>query len=325
MDFEQESLSVDQISDSISRIIQRAINNNSLTADIEVPLNTKKLDYLKLVNPFDVPELKNASTSSMTHYNRPLHVYKYGDFYISTHEDTKVDQQNVYYAVRSLEILKTRYPEAYKKLFVDSKDFLAEEPKYGNWLNRNKAFWIGFNSDPSGFSSNNHFFITDKKTPKGKSTSVNIAVANLHECKIMGKSYWEGSRPVYNRDTDSANYHLQLREGLLVSIVHEMMHNYIQYASAVSDNFQNAVSIRSKILGTDAEEAVIVNTSYMYFAKKGGLMPEQPAYYYSNVFDRKMSDLKKQNLRTSYAKHYSTTIPTDTNLRDVFVISGILD
>jgi hypothetical protein len=317
-DFDQKVLTESEVDARIARLVQNAVDANQLTADIEIPINTHKLEYLKQVNPFTLEDLKGAGKDGLSHYDKSLHIYKYGDVYISTPTDTQTDQMNVYYTARSLEILKTRYPEAYNRLFVDSKRFLATEPKYGDWLNRNKLFWVGFNTNPSGVASNNHFFITGQKTPNRKSTSVNIAAINIHNVKILGKNTTSGPRPIYNQGTDADNYRLHMREGLIVSIVHEMMHNYIQYAAGVSDYYNNAVALRNKPDGEVAEESVVMNTTYRYFNEKGGLMPQQETYYYREVFDVNMTTLQNKNLRVDYAKHYSNVAPTDANLRDVF-------
>lgn len=328
-DFTQDGLSSQQIDERISAIIQRAVDSNQLNANIETPINLQKLQFLNQVNPFTLTDLQNAVQDELGHYNRQLFVYKYGDFYISTQADTKTDQSNVYYTARALEILKTRYPEAYNRLFISSKQFLSNEPKYGQWLNRNKAFWIGFNTNPTGFSSNNHFFITGNKTPQGSSTSVNIAAINIHETKISGADLNAGSRPVYRRSTNDENYRLHMREGLIVSIVHEMLHNYIQYAAGVSDYYQKALTMRSQQHGFDVEEAVVVNTSYEYFRRKGGLMTEQEAYYYPGIFDVHMNILRNKNLLQNYARYYSTIVPSNTatnnNWRDVFILADIFD
>lgn len=324
-DFNQEELGSGEIDERIAQLVWKAVEEKQSTADIEIPINSKKMIYLGQKNPFELDDLKNASRNELRHYDSLLHIYKYGDVYISTQTDTKTDQQNVYYVARSLEILKTRYVEAYRKFFLDTKKFMSDEPKYGKYLNRNKAFWIGFNTNPREISSNNHFFITEQNTPLQNTRSVNVAAMNFHELKILGRNAANGSRLIYKMSSDEDNYRLHMREGIIVSIVHEMLHNYILYAAGVSEQYQKASSLRGRNHSDLAEEATVVNTVYKYFDRKGGLLQNQPAYYYPAIFYSNLAEIRILGLLTEYAAYYSTLVPTDTNLSDVFIIKGVLN
>lgn len=321
-DFDQTSLDETTIENEINRRIQNAIKNNKLTADIQVPINTKKLKYLEHKHPreFGFGEMG----SGLEHLNKEVYMYQYDDFYISTEEDQAVDQNNVFYTIRAVNILRIRYPESFKELFIDSKNPVSEKPRFQTFVNSNKGFWIAFNENPKFVSSNNTIFLFDRNVPNSDIELYrNISVVNIHSKNILGASP-SGSGPVYKQTNPWDNYNLHMADGLIVSIVHEMLHNYIDYAYVDKERFHLIKSYRGCISTTNfnlAEENAIINTSYSYFRAKGGIKEQQINYYYNNVYNPNIKTLRSNNQLNYYCKAFSDiTVTSSTNLNSIFLI-----
>ncbi|QDO94606.1 hypothetical protein FNB79_11730 [Formosa sediminum] len=309
-DFNQTNLSLEQIDIKLQDLILKSISKNNLISELELPINSKKLKYLgrKFPNETELFGTYNGwNTDGLNHLTWKAHFYTYGDFIITTKNDKALDQKNVYYAIRSIIILQNIYPELYSKIFSDTKHYITKTPQFVPLVNSNKMFWIAFNDNPKYISSNNTIYMYNGVI-KGSNPTINvwnnIAVINIHEQNILGQNSL-GSKPIYNASNIWKNYNLHMLEGLPVSIAHEMLHNYIDYAySARADIFAIRKS-RGKTNFIFAEENAVINTLYTYFNAKGGLLPNQPNYYYNAVFYPNLEVLKHQNQLKTYSKIFS--------------------
>ena len=99
-----------------------------------------------------------ANSSSI---NKKLYIYKYDNFYVSVEQDDATNQQHVYFTLRALEILKNRYRKAFVSLFLDTQAFPTNQPKFENFSNSNKAFWIAFNNTPLYIAKSYTSFLND--------------------------------------------------------------------------------------------------------------------------------------------------------------------
>ena len=75
-----------------------------------------------------------------------------------------------------------------------------------------------------------------------------------------------------------------MSDGLVESLVHEMLHVYVESASATDPAcrfLSTSPARREEALDAwvAAEECVVMNTSLGYFARKGGLSAEVSSYY----------------------------------------------
>lgn len=327
-DFDQTNLSTEQIDERISTLVRQAVSNKLLTAKIQVPINKKKLKYLGNIFPKETGLFDFYTTwpNDLTHLNQKLYFYKYDDFIFSVEQDEALDQKNIYFAIRSLILLKERYGEMYSKLFVETKSYLSESPPFQSFSNSNKGFWIAFNTNPNFIASNNTAFLGAGYFPSPNNQIgmwSNIAVVNIHSTNILGQSNTTGSKPVYNKESSWDNYDLYMNEGLLVSIAHEMIHNYIDYAYTDIDEIFRIRIHRTNPNFILAEENAVVNTIFNYFGKKGGLMNSQSDYYYKTVFEPNIKTLIEDGQIKAYCKAFSCLEPVADNYKAIFLIPGI--
>ncbi len=322
-DFGQSSLSVEQIDQRISTIIQNAIADNILTANIQIPINSKKIKYLGQKLPTETGLFGTYSTwgnDGLSHLNQKVNFYTYEEFIFSTENDEAIDQKNVYYAIRSIILLQYRYPEIYNKLFTKTQNFLTNTPPFKNISNSNKGFWIAFNNNPQYISSNNTVFLGAGYFQNSQiGMWKNVAVVNIHSQNILGQSSI-GSKPIYDKQNSWENYELHMTEGLPVSIAHEMIHNYIDFAYTANDDAFRIRLYRGYSNFIFAEENAVINTIYTYFATKGGLMNNQSDYYYRTVFEPNIQTMTNGGQIKAYSKAFSDLSPTPVNFKSIFLI-----
>lgn len=326
-DFIQTSLSSTAIDVAISNLITEQVSAGALNSKIEIPYNHQKLEYVGFMHPnetnmFEAYPIASYNTSEL---NKELYIFKYDDIYISIESKSTKNILNVYYTLRAIDILKTRYPDLYKKLFTDTKEFFTESPAFENWVNSNKAFWIAFNNNPFYIASNNTVFLKEgnfsSNTAIGKYR--NVALVNINSLYISGSIELTGSRPLYNRTKDSDNHFSYLRDGLIESIAHEMLHNYIDLAYSYDETIYNIRKYRSRYNFTKAEEISVLNTSLPYFIEHGGLNEEVIDYYYETTFDYNIDILEDANQLNTYGDIFTEDF-TGTDWKKVFRLT-VLD
>ena len=324
-DFNQSNLTVEQIDEKISAIVKKSLTENLLTANIQIPINIKRLKYLGYKSPTETGIFGTYSTwnnDSLGHLNQQAYFYTYDDFIFSTGNDEALDQKNVYYAIRSVILLKNIYTDIYNKLFVSTQNFISNSPQFKNFSNLYKGFWIAFNSNPVYISSNNTVFLGVGYFPNSNPQIgmwKNIAVVNIHSQNILGQTN-VGSKPIYNKGNSWGNYELHMSEGLLVSIAHEMIHNFIDYAYTANDDMFRIKIYRGNPNFIFAEENAVVNTIYQYFSSKGGLMNNQSDYYYRTVFEPNIQTLINGKQVKAYSKAFSDLGLTIDNYKEIFKI-----
>jgi hypothetical protein len=320
--FIQTSISTKNIDLKIFKSISEQVSKNILNEEIETTINYKKLKYLGFIHP-NKTGLFNANPISTLNKNTPeldkkLHVFNYDDFYISTEINNKQNRLNIYYTLRAINILKVRYKELYNVLFKNSKKFATKKPNYANWVNSNKAFWIAFNNNPTYIASNNTIFLGDGyflNSTIGKYR--NVALVNIDSENILGKSQTIGSRPIYNQEKNSDNHLKYLKDGLIESITHEMLHNYIDLAYSYKESINKIKTSRANCNFKYAEENTVLNTSLSYFIKKGGLHKKLIEYYYLNTFDFNIETLRRTNQLNEFSKVFTKSFKNKT-WKDIF-------
>ncbi|UMB55098.1 hypothetical protein MKD41_06380 [Lutibacter sp. A64] len=327
-DFIQQSLSSTSIDSTIYSLITAQVNIGTLNEKIEIPFNHQKLEYLGFMHPNETNLFKanpiSAQNNNTPELDKKLYIFKYEDFYVSLESKNNANILNLYYTLRAINIIKIRYPELYKNLFINSMEFKTKKPKYGNWVNSNKAFWIAFNTNPKYIASNNTIFLKDGFFSNSQVEKYrNIALVNIDSENILGKSETIGSRPLYNKKKNSDNHLSYLRDGLIESIAHEMIHNYIDLAYTYNKSINEIKQNRGKLNFVLAEEIAVLNTSLPYFIKKGGLNKQVISYYYKNIFDYNIGILKKANLLNSYGAIFTKEF-ADNNWKTIFKLN-ILD
>ncbi len=311
----QEEFTEVEIENQIKRLVEEQTNDNLLVVEMEIPFNEKKLNYLGFIHPnnLDVFTKNQITAFTACELNRKLHIYKYGDFFISTEEDKEVNQENVYYALRAISILKYRYTEAYQRLFVDTRSPAKPKPTSGlKYLNINRAVWIGFNYNPVSIAANRMYLILDGYADSNNSIDLyrNTSNVYIHSENILGNSNI-GSKPIYGETSSHLNRIKYLKEGLLESIVHEMLHNYIEYSHSALPAYNAIYKMRGMKSFNFLEENIVLNTSLSYFYKKSGFTDDVKDFYYSTIFHPNINSLQKQNLFATYYESVFNMEPDD--------------
>lgn len=324
-DFDQSGMGKEQIDAELMKMVRNARERNTPNLELDLPINAKMLVYHGYKHPNETG-LFAANPISRANNNTPeldttVHIYQYGDFYISTEADGAVDQANVYYAIRAVNLLRMRYPEAFQTLFSATMQYTTEAPKFQAWVNSNKAFWIAFNENPGYIASNNTIFLGDgyfaaPNNAVGKYR--NVALVNIDARNILGDQAGIGSRPVYNKPNPWDNYYCYMKEGLIESLNHEMGHNYIDLAYTYDDRFQKIRSARGRLNFSLAEEAAVLNTSIPYFMESGGFSQHLSDYYYRVTFDPNIATLRAANQLTEYGNVFTDMPVSDQVVKQVF-------
>lgn len=320
-DFIQTSLTTEKIDFKIYESISKQVSKGKLNEAIEIPFNYNKLNYLGFMHPNETGMFNAKPISAYNNtseLDKKLHIFNYGDFYISIEATDQPNLLNVYYTLRAINILKIRYKELYNELFKESKKFATNKPLHANWVNSNKAFWIAFNNNPAYIASNNTVFLGEGSfvnSTIGKYR--NVSLVNIDSENILGKYPTIGSRPIYHQKKDADNHLKYLRDGLIESISHEMLHNYIELAYPYNASINKIKMNRGNSNFRYAEENAILNTSLNYFIKKGGLNQKLIKYYYRNTFDYNIETLRRTNQLTQYGKVFEENIQ-NKNWKEIF-------
>jgi len=309
-DFNQALFNSEQIDSTIYTRIIEQVNKGLRNEEIDIPFNKQKLKYLGNIHPnetgiFEVNPI-SAANNNTPELDKNLFIFKYEDFYISLESKNHEDIQNLFYTLRAINLIKIRYPERYLNLFTNTQEFATQSPKYGNWVNSNKAFWIAFNNNPIYIASNNTIFLGDgyfSNTEVGKYR--NVSLVNINSEHILGKLPSVGSRPIYNHHLDTDNHINYLKDGLIESICHEMIHNYIDLSYTYDITINQIRQNRGNNNFKYAEENAVLNTSLTYFISKGGLNEKLISYYYKNTFDHNICQLNAASQLNKYAQIFT--------------------
>jgi len=320
--FDQSKLLASQIENEIKQLIQKYNYENSAIGTIDIPINTKKLDYLGFKHPnelgiFTANPISNTNSTSI---NKQLHIYRYENFYFSTEDDNETSQKNVYFSIRAIEILRTLYNDAFDKLFVQTLSYTGDRPKFEKWSNSNRFYWTAFNTTPDYIAKSYTSFLGAGYFPNIDGISdigryKNVVVIDVHSGNILGNDATKGSKPIYKKPTPEENYLLYMKEGLVETYIHEMLHRYIDYLYTDDKTISDIRKSRDLANFNAAEENAILNTSLSYFIRKGGISDELIKYYYSEVFNYNIKSLKDNNQYNTYIKIFAD-LPTISTGKD---------
>jgi hypothetical protein len=310
-DFAQTSLDAPAIDREISSRI-KAYDREKPIVTFDVPLNTRKLvkPTRKIYKQFSptIGALNMAKNNGVL--DREAYFWRYGNIDIAVPGDTYTDQYNVYSVARALEILQYRYPRAYQKLFVEPMQFSAAAPNYGTpkWKNRFATILISFDGSPVPIAAG-QTAVASPVIENGIETYNNIAVVSLSNTNIRGEQE-SGSKPLYNAAPEE-NYVRYMREGLVETLVHEMLHRYIDYRNSYEEVYNTLFTTRDNLpggklfrgfqsLATTGEEAIVTTTSLHYFVREGGLQSNL-LFFYRGTLDVSITRLMNSSLAESYA------------------------
>ncbi|HEX6373957.1 MAG TPA: hypothetical protein VF006_33825 [Longimicrobium sp.] len=214
---------------------------------------------------------------------RDAYFWRYGNFHIAVSGDGYHDQLNVHAVARALEILRYRYPLAYERLLEQPRRFSPDPLRPGTpYRNRNAEVLFSFDESPDAIASS--VVAIGPGAQRGGDTEYgNVALISIDPGTIQGSSADVGSGALYGRGA-AESYARYLREGLVETLVHEMLHTYIDYRYAHDAVYAELYRYRYDLAVPDTtrtamEEAIVASTSLHYFLREGGLQADVPFFY----------------------------------------------
>lgn len=252
------------------------------------------------------------SPSNLSWLDGPRHIYKYHDnVYIFTEADEARDQLEAFYTARALEILSAAFPSAYKKLVTETASFPSEPTSGGrNWKNRVRSLVISFDSSPvyiaAGITALDGAPVTNTQT--GIDEYSNVAAISIDRETILGQSDAVGSRPIYGKPGADENFLRYMREGVVETLVHEVLHRYIDRRNSVDDRMNDLYNRRTNAGACQAyafEETLVASASLLYFRQAGGLGAGYLDYY-DKVLDANLELIKACPEYPTWVQQFST-------------------
>lgn len=334
-DFDQKNLTSEQINDKLSEIIKNSKSNENYF--LEIPYNTKSLNYIGKKHPKDVLQFSNdAFTSRLGHINKEVELYTYDGIYISLPTKDAKSILNLFYTVRVLTILKLKYPEAYLRLLKQQQgqnatSYVAQDP-YRKTPSFNKCnSIISFDNSPTYiaastadlvYSSSNGIFVDGY----GYYENTMNLVTSIDNETIYGNTEY-GSKKVYGYANANENYFHYMRDGLLETIIHEFVHNYISSNTTIDKKAFFINEMRFDKVDTqfqnDVEEAIVLNTTLSYYMNKGGISSAVIKFYNDKLNEKKVILTSyfsnKINLQRYYALK-ALSEQTSNNFEDIYIL-----
>lgn len=281
-----------------------------------IPLGYKNIDELNLLG-----DSKRTSINKISDFNPhtggKFYNFQYDDIFVmQCNNDADINTLNsnpkqnleLYYTIKAIDILKTRYNEFYQKLILNITNPVLQSSKiesyYSHWrnnTNNSENYWINrypkiiisFNRGSSDVAISGTYLdpapinFTINKNPS--LLYENFPIVSINSENIKGSNKDTGSYPIYKKTIPEDNYSLYLKEGLLHSICHELIHRYIDINNNKQKTIFNYISFgngrknRSDSLYDkklyNIEEAMVNQTLDNYFRKVGGISLTLLDYY----------------------------------------------
>ncbi len=245
------------------------------------------------------------------------HTWRYDDHvYILTETDTAVDQLEVFYTVRALEVLRTTYPTSYQRLVTDAMQVPPGPVLDGfGWKNRLRSVIVSFDASPLYIAAG--LTVLDQAPVHDPQSDLdiysNVAAISIDRETIRGSSRTLGSRPIYDKASDDENFLRYMREGLAETLVHELLHPRVDRLNS-TDADMNELYGRRVQQGACAkfelEEALVASSSLLLFRREGGLS-DTYLDYYDVVLDANLGILKKCKDYQKWVEQFSTPSGVD--------------
>lgn len=215
--------------------------------------------------------------------------WRAGTVWIAVPDDSPMSELRVWFVLRALTLLRHRYPEAWSVLFEQTSRYPALAAEDGA-TNRIAAILVAFDESPTAIAASitAHDAAPEPLDASGGARPVagsrNVAVLLIHPGRAAGDDPECGSAAIYRSGDRATDFLRYMSDGLVESLVHEMLHVYVEFASATDPACRFLATSPARAddaldAWVAAEECVVVNTSLGYFARKGGLSSEVRSYY----------------------------------------------
>ncbi|MCY1069790.1 hypothetical protein OV090_33930 [Nannocystis sp. RBIL2] len=258
----------------------------SLLCD-EFTLDGVPLEYLGYLHPnatgaFTTDDV--ITPSNIAWLDGERHVYRYGEsIYVMTEQDEARDQLEVFFTVRALELLRVDHPATYQALLVDTAEFPAESPIDGlGWKNRRRSVVISFDTTPLYIAAGITVLDAAPTQDQGLDLYSNVPAISIDRETILGSSDQIGSRPIYQKPGDDENFLRYMREGVAETLVHELLHRYVDRLNSVDAAMNDLYFRRGDMQACarfELEEALVAAASLLHFRAAGGVGQTYLDYY----------------------------------------------
>jgi hypothetical protein len=309
-DFDQTALTDSEIDAHLQKLITGYDRETPIVL-YEVPIHSKRLTYLGKRKYTDCDKRITAIDSADLGkpFSKEAEFFQYAGYIIAVPGNSAEDQLRVYSLCRALEILRYRYPQAYQRLFVGMQMFPSATPNQGRFRHSNRFDKILFTFDESPKSIAASATLTateiapDSTQNQGMLTEISISYTGM---RGLGSNE-AGSQLLYQASPDE-NFMRYLREGMLESLVHEMLHCAITYhashdpiAYALWSERQapTKLSNNDKALAGAGEEAAVNAASTQFFLREGGLQPNV-LFWNRGALEFNINRLQKASVLTNY-------------------------
>jgi len=219
--------------------------------------------------------------------------WRAGTVWIAVPDDSRMSELRVWFVLRALTLLRHRYPEAWSALFEQTSRYPAVAAVDGagaGSTSRIAAVLVAFDESPTAVAASitAHDAAPEPLDAPGAARPVvgsqNVAVLLIHPGRAAGDDPKCGSAAIYRSGDRATDFLRYMSDGLVESLVHEMLHVYVEFASATDPACRFLSTSPARADGASdawvaAEECVVMNTSLGYFARKGGLSAEVSSYY----------------------------------------------
>ena len=321
-DFDYAAKTSEEIDKKIDEIIKS--QSGKPVIDIQTPINFKKLKY------YGYTELRNLEVIGKREvsYGHPYeymdaaqakNIFQYDNMYFVCTYNSFEDQVHVYSIIRAYLILKNKYPEIYNWLFKRTEQLqLGSDinknirPDKTVFLNVNKKYVFVIHQNPSTnhLPATTTYYGDQAKLPAKLINDGNYLLHDnnahfvfFHKATIRNGGTPSGNTPIYSDVAPVDRHYKYLFDGIIQSIVHERIHNYISNYQPVDDFLyfirNDLHFLNGNVSYSHQEEPIVTNTTNQLFATYGGLSSEVQNHYEKLFRDTQLPQMKRE---TDYQK-----------------------
>ncbi len=299
-DFPQNNLTIEEIDKKIDSIILS--QRNKPVEEIQTPINLKKLKYYTYYDfkQFGIIGDNSHFTDKDSAYyidaGGQRQIFQYDNVFILSTFHAFEDELNVYATIRAFLILKNKYPFIYENLIqktekspLQNSSLKKDIPNFG-FLNINRYYVISIHENESKKSNaTTTCYNLGYKQPLNNywTCENNAHLIFINKNTIRNGGTYNNSNTIYNIADKKEAQIKYLFDGLIQTIVHERIHNYIANNMSLNSYLNYIRNDNSLIIGNNGdastytfiEEPIVTNTVNKLFQKYGGLSQEIMSYY----------------------------------------------
>lgn len=268
-----------------------------------------------------------TSPNEYAEASSPGNIFQYDNItFISTYNAYE-DQLYVYSIIRAMMIIKIKYPEVYKTLFLDTQQSPLQnsslikdiKPIANININKNYVFVIHQNNKKPANSTTTSYSVSYRRATEDFRTSDNNThLIYINKSTLRNGGAYSLTNPLYPGLSQEDARIKFLFDGIAQMIIHERIHDYVSNNLTVNKFLNYIRNDNSLITGkpkkddngneikdssgntiidnstyTFYEEPITTNTTNIIFAQYGGLSKEISSYYENLFKNTQLPEIKK--------------------------------